>query len=772
MFEWTSNEIAARGYVSLELVWSPQVEWATREVIQFTDNRNFKKDVAVVLKCVDKTAKNLLKKVMSSSRAAAERPITRKLVIKSPSPRTKQRARLAAATLNANKRNAAILTSTENQIRNEAKMMKNILRSQNSGLSNGAPSSLHATTADLLPDDTDVQGKENIQPTPCTPSNVSSIFDSIRFTPLSVNKPNDGNNVDYLASLPTPTRTPGASAFFDRMEHVAMQPLDNTYEHVNEDYEGPLDLSRHSPIPQTQLNNQTTNLSDMQTPRLNRNWWSPSQIPPEAHRTPIDFSRRAPVHREHVINQTTILNEIQTPHSERNFKSASQNMPEPIKTPVIVYNHQHNGASQKLSTTFELSPQAVSRSPRSPRPSSPYHSRTIEHAYNEHMTAVNRTRLLSPAGDHLYVIEEELTQTEMSETFVKHTQHERTFNVIVAPDNLARDVSLVASPLKKKFQSLKDLNISNSNLSLEQQILRCNQGSMPNLHKLDKVKSIENNRYFYQSIEKDLPLSESNELGANASMYSMQNGISTLSVAFQEHEILAQSSVCNINEIGRTRPATSNDGVIPSSVKYFIDSNDALHTAPTPPVTSGVFAKPQPVVRNTMKPSESLERPSVITPTSRSFSSGSTQKRTRRVDFGSTKSLNKESPPKRVRLGLDFESPSPHLPKGQSFRTKTWGDVQAKKFRIPKVPIHKLVLKKPQEKRVILYDPDLHLRGKRAACNFPCHLLICQSIGISIWCFVVNHTPFFLLSIGHGSFFYLLVQYILISSNLKSIFGN
>lgn len=728
-FEWTSNEIGPRSYVSLELVWSPQVEWATREVVQFTDNRNFKKDVAVVLKAVDKTSKNLLKKAISSKKQP-ERSITRKLVIKSPSPRTKQRARLAAATLNAAKRNAAILTSTENQIRNEMKMTKNVLGSQNNGSSYGAQVGSygaqvgsHATAVGSPSNNIAVNGKENVQPIPTTPNNASAIFDSIRFTPLTGNRPNDRNDVEYLASLATPTAGIQGYSLSHQFEELAMEPLNLSIcrEH-GRDYSEALDLS---PRHRNPINDQTTVLNEVYTPQPNRNWMSPSQIPPEAQ-----------------------------------------------KTPVIVYNHQHNITGQKLSTTFELSPRAASRSPHQ---LSPYRSRTIEYSYNEHTTAVNRTRLLSPApADHLYVIEEEQTYIEMSETFVKHTQHERTFNVVDAGENLARDVKLVGSPLRKKFQSMKDLSNSSNNMSLEQQILRNNQGSMPNLHKLDKVKSIENNRYFYQSIEKDLPLSESNEPCANASLYSMQSGISTHSVAFQEHEILAQSSVFNIDEIGRARPTTSSNGAIPPSVQFFIDSNDALDAVHATHA-SETFAKPTSTVRESMIAKESMGRPSVITPTGQSLPSASfTQKRTRdgNSNSGSTRSLNKESPPKRVRLATNTpsprvclgsnnspsprvrlgsnNSPSPRLPRGQSFRTRTWGEVQAKKFRIPRVPIQKLVLKKPEEERIIMYDPDLHLRGKRAICNLFRLFLLAESIEMSIQFFLcfsvqVTHRLFYCL---------------------------
>lgn len=675
VFEWTTKEIPARGYVSLELVWSPQVEWATRETIQFTDNRNFKKDVAVILRSVDKSkTKNLLKKPVAKK--APEKSFTRKLVIKSPSPRSKQRARLAAASLHAAKRNTVLSTSIENRT------PKKVLGTQNQESNypcdqyvpvtapdhtNGFSVNEHIFNGNCLRLDT----KENIRP-PSTPAQGSTIFDSIKFTPLS-NRKMHKQGIDYLASLPTPNST--SIDPIQRSYALSASPLDLS------PLPRPLDLtaamSEQTPVPAA--NNQTITLGNSQSPR--------------------PFLDPHPLHVQ--------------------------------QTPVIVHS-QHGGRGHsvipaKLSMTFDRSPSPAPRSPMERR--SPYsnemHDIGQEH---EHISFANRTRLLSPAPDagHLYVIEEEQIEmpSGMGDTFVKHTQHERTYNV-VTPENLACEMGLIASPLRKKFQSMKDLSCASNNMSLEQQMLRHNQGSMPNLHKLDHVKSIENNRYYYQSIENDL---QSDEVPAgdyvnNTSMCSMKSAISSHSVAFQETEILAQSSRFNINEIGRTRPtATMVSGCYPSSTSFFIDSsgvageNSGLLLASSSTLssafrlsTASVFSKPAMPVR----PPKSVGivgRPTVIASTATAVSPNSAQKRTREdVMYSSQKSLTKESPPKRLRTGSS--QMSPRLPRGQSFRIKTWAEIQSKKFPMPKVPMQKLVLKKASEERVVLYDPDLHLKG-------------------------------------------------------------
>lgn len=50
--EWTSKTIPANSEVEMELVWSPLVDGTFKHTILLADNRNFKKDVTVILKSV------------------------------------------------------------------------------------------------------------------------------------------------------------------------------------------------------------------------------------------------------------------------------------------------------------------------------------------------------------------------------------------------------------------------------------------------------------------------------------------------------------------------------------------------------------------------------------------------------------------------------------------------------------------------------------------------------------------------------------------------
>lgn len=48
--EWMEHTVPARDEVSMELVWSPLLEVACKETLQLIDDRNFRKDVMIILK--------------------------------------------------------------------------------------------------------------------------------------------------------------------------------------------------------------------------------------------------------------------------------------------------------------------------------------------------------------------------------------------------------------------------------------------------------------------------------------------------------------------------------------------------------------------------------------------------------------------------------------------------------------------------------------------------------------------------------------------------
>lgn len=728
--EWTSNEIPACSFITMDIVWNPTVAWSTREILQFTDNRNFKKDVAVILKSIDKTlsTRAAVKRssTMSKIHASDHRVITKKLALKSPSPRSKQlqlqlqqqqllqqqRTRLSTLAVV----NSANVNKKDTSMRAQGIGRKKVLGTHNQ--SNGM-SAVCDGGQSTLP----MNEKENMKPEDSSPPNMSAMLDALNFaTPSTKNKFDATSNVDYLASLPTPNHEKNQSLFGSALNSQSI-PSTHVYRNLNE-----TETLMSTPF---KINDQTTILSCYQTPM---------------ERTEVDNSRY-----------------FDDPNDRNLF--AMQ------KTPAFT-----NGSSAVQLKEVHTVPAAISGRKLNLDVPNAFDARE-----NELSFGINRTQTLSsPVGvPKLSIIEEEQSKIEMSETYTTQNEHHLTYNILetlpssaavqpkqatvqTTPENLVRDVQLISTPLSKKYMSMKELTDNNSNLSLEQKILKMNQGSMPNLHKLDKVKSIENNRYFYQSIEKDLPetsmVPPSMEHGdggyddmenfGDTSVCSVQSTVSTQSVAFNEHEIQAQSSRLNLNEIGRSQKTTqtitttstttttskttrtktttrqmqnlcftidkptASSSTKPSSTMDLmtpITSNTKYLSASSPAVNKSTFEKPKFSQSIRDISSSAKSRPSVISfAASGRFTPSSLKKRGRDDTLDSSKkSLNKLSPPKRA--CLEPESPKS---RGQAFRTKTWGGVMPKKFRIPSIPPQRLQLKRPEEERVILYDPELHMRSK------------------------------------------------------------
>lgn len=661
--EWTSNEIPARGFISMDIIWNPTVVWSTREIIQITDNRNFKKDVAIILKSIDKkqNSKPMLKKSLAIK--TEQRAITKKFAFKSPSPRTKsQRSRLSTL-------GAVNGISNKKELNTNSKAQhKKILgmNNQSNGFSNV---SIYTTQQPIKYE------KENMKPQ--SPPNISIMLDSLKFTPAGKGMHNT-SNLDYLASLPTPNSN------LEKNQSYSVTSSAHIYRNLNE-----TETIMSTPL---KVNDLTTVLGSYQTP---------------IDRTEVDNSRyfeNIYDRNQFAMQKTPAFNEV----SSFQFHSHE----------TSTTNEMFAIPNRKLNLDIpNVSPQN----------------------HNDHSLVVNRTQTLSsPIGiPKLSIIEEEQSRIEMSETYVKPNEHHLTYNFdedkLQPNENLVRDVRLISTPLSKKYLSMKEL--TESNLSLEQKILKINQGSMPNLHKLENVKSIENNRYFYQSIEKDLEETENARNGNGeehnenigdtsiTSVCSVQSTVSTLSVAFHEDEIKAQSSRLNLNEIGRnkiTKPPTNLYFTIDKPTKSTNGMNRATasnkYLSASSPNVNKVLEKPNRSHSIRDISSSAKGRPSVIAyANGRSTLNNSTslKKRTRddKLD-SSTKSLNKLSPPKRA--CIEPESPKT---RGQAFRTKTWGGVMPKKFRIPSIPTQRLQLKRPEEERVILYDPELHMRSKYTAKN-------------------------------------------------------
>lgn len=192
--EWTQNEIPALGQINLELTWNPMKVFGCREVIQIQDLFNNKKDVSVIFKSVE------LKK--TTARKLGPVTAIKKLKLKSPSP-SKQVSR-KSTTITTTTSRTVFQEITENFL--AAPTSQNHHRQAKSPKKNNL---VHMQQTDDVFENINFStvsnandGKENLGP--ATPPNVSTLFDNIRFTPITETKMTGESRLDYLSSLPTP----------------------------------------------------------------------------------------------------------------------------------------------------------------------------------------------------------------------------------------------------------------------------------------------------------------------------------------------------------------------------------------------------------------------------------------------------------------------------------------------------------------------------------------------------------------------------------------
>ncbi|TDG42414.1 hypothetical protein AWZ03_011162 [Drosophila navojoa] len=155
--------------------------------------------------------------------------------------------------------------------------------------------------------------------------------------------------------------------------------------------------------------------------------------------------------------------------------------------------------------------------------------------------------------------------------------------------DLKRDVNLIGSPLRKYSESMSNLSL------LSPQSKFAIQGSMPNLNEIQKISSIDQNRYYQQQQPPPPPSQQAVKQFVNPSLDSScsseTSAVSQPDVLFNHCEILAQSSRFNLHEVGRqTRqgsPVTERKQVNQAAIGYkrrchelsFSDapSNESLH---------------------------------------------------------------------------------------------------------------------------------------------------------------------------------------------------
>lgn len=341
---------------------------------------------------------------------------------------------------------------------------------------------------------------------------------------------------------------------------------------------------------------------------------------------------------------------------------------------------------------------------------------------NENLTsnscgsAVNKTTIIctTPVARHLEMIQEEdNNSTTLTTTPAPLAEKSNNFHTPKrGQEDLKRDIKMIATPLRKHSESMKDL------YQKSPQSIVITQGSLPNLNEMETIKSFEQNRYFIQSTSRTdvktsthaLPVkSNGNKLKVQSDTdssdqldCSQTSLISHSDGMFNQHEILAQSSRFNLNEVGlKYRKQSPN----PTKTKIII-----THCRdPTPPKPyRKLKTVPETHKRglNELSFSDSQSLDSIISSSS-----------TNSLKTNSTKSSYiTVSPPKRQKLEMNALMQKPKTPNNASASSKvnTWSQIQPKKLKLSKTLS---LAKKPitprkakEEPRIKLYEAELYLQ--------------------------------------------------------------
>ncbi|KAH8271407.1 hypothetical protein KR018_009100, partial [Drosophila ironensis] len=203
--EWTERSVGALEEVSMELVWSPLMEVACKVTLQLIDNRNFRKDVMIILKSKNNQPVKYPRKFPT---------VGKTLQLRSPTGAGKGLKGVASAAMQQKKRVSAGpgQANSKQPWRIPSSVTRPVSRST-SASSLGAQNPLTEKNVyiPLGPEDPTYVSpqprgfKENLSPT--TPGNLLNMIDNLQFTPLTETRSVAHAEImpDNLAAWPTPT---------------------------------------------------------------------------------------------------------------------------------------------------------------------------------------------------------------------------------------------------------------------------------------------------------------------------------------------------------------------------------------------------------------------------------------------------------------------------------------------------------------------------------------------------------------------------------------
>ncbi|KNC27446.1 Protein abnormal spindle [Lucilia cuprina] len=663
--EWLENSVPAQSEITLEMVWSPQMDVACKETLQFIDNRNFRKDVMVILKSKPiKQVKSVRKFPTISS---GNNTHVKTLRLKSPtSAANKVVSRLTHQQHQQQQQ--------QQQLQHQAQMQKKRLTAHDAASKretidkNKQQLQPHWNSSVYVANKKNQQPpvKENLQPPKATLHNHTS--------PLMERNVYANNKEEALATNLSP--------------HVMDMESENLKENVS-----PLALTNVlNMIDELKFTPATVTLSKPNESRLDSLASLPTPMGPNA----ITITLTPEAHPDHHRDlkprclSVELLDEA----------LSSEDIHNDIKgTTMVITNKTFD---VKLSESLEISCENLNGSSGEGRPSSAC------------SLVINKTTVISttPVARPLEIIQEEDNSPTSLTTAPKVENQNSVETPQKGEEDLKRDIKLIGTPLRKYSESMKDL------YQKSPQSIVITQGSLPNLNEMETIKSFEQNRYFIQANSRtDVKTSmqaitavppdnkhKSEQLNESSDQLdcSRMSLISHPDVQFNQNEILAQSSRFNLNEVGLKYRKNS-----PNITKC--KTNNTAKRKPTPPkITKKLNSVPETHKRrsNELSFSDSQSMDSVIS------GSSTTSLRT-----NSTKSSYVTvSPPKRQRLETDSNLHKQKTPTNASasIKVKNWSQTQPKKFKLAKTLS---LVKKPltprkvkEEPRIKLYEADLYLQ--------------------------------------------------------------
>ncbi|XP_016981913.2 protein abnormal spindle [Drosophila rhopaloa] len=196
--EWLEHTVPARDEVSMELVWSPQIEVACKETLQLIDNRNFRKDVMIILKSKSNQPVKTARKFPT---------VGKTLQLKSPTGAGKTMKSIVTAAMQQKKRLSAAAAPASKQHWRATAPARPAARQNPPVQAPLAEKNVYKQPKEepvyISPQPRSL--KENLSP--MTPGNLLDVIDNLRFTPLNDTRAMGSAAIlpDNLAAWPTPT---------------------------------------------------------------------------------------------------------------------------------------------------------------------------------------------------------------------------------------------------------------------------------------------------------------------------------------------------------------------------------------------------------------------------------------------------------------------------------------------------------------------------------------------------------------------------------------